>query len=636
MTVRNERVLVTYGWCRTAYVVCERLALAGFKVSACGDSVLCMTRASRYVDTFDRIPDPFANPRLYAVAVGETARRRGAGLIVPVHEDFVPLQEFRDALPPGVIVAGPPQPQGCEVLDKANLVRIAEEAGIPAPRTFAPGSIEEAEQILRSIALPVVLKPRRGNGGKGVIVVRDAAQGAADYAHVVERFGLEAGGLPLIQEHISGDPMGACFLSVNGEMKACFVERYLRCKQAGIGTSVLREPVVDSGIEAYAARLCKELSWTGVGHLDFIVSEGTPYLLELNPRFWGALNLAVQNGFDFPAALAAFAITGAVDPRWFAPRPPVPSLWIAGELMACLDDLKSGRWKPALATPIRFLRCRRYDDFRLKDPLPLIFELAYYLTGFLRAGGDVNPARAAMMSLKTGSGVTQKQRRPLPMVAAPYRGSATEPRPKGAVTFYTRTGKRLLDLCLSVGALILLALPMAAVALAILFTSGRPVLFAQERIGRSGRRFRILKFRTMAPGAEAGGPVTVAGDPRVTPIGRLLRRWKLDEFPQVWNVMRGDMSLVGPRADVPGFADLLRGADRVVLGVRPGLTGPATLVYRNEEKLLADQPDPGRYNAEVLFPDKVRINKAYVERLCLREDMRCLIATVAAVAGSEK
>jgi len=131
------------------------------------------------------------------------------------------------------------------------------------------------------------------------------------------------------------------------------------------------------------------------------------------------------------------------------------------------------------------------------------------------------------------------------------------------------------------------------------------------------------------------GSITVAGDPRITGIGRLLRRWKLDELPQVWNVIRGEMSLVGPRADVPGFADRLDGGSRLILAVRPGITGPATLRYRDEEVLLALQKDPIRFNSDVVFPDKVRINKAYVEQLSFGSDLRCIAATVLLLAGKE-
>jgi lipopolysaccharide/colanic/teichoic acid biosynthesis glycosyltransferase len=204
----------------------------------------------------------------------------------------------------------------------------------------------------------------------------------------------------------------------------------------------------------------------------------------------------------------------------------------------------------------------------------------------------------------------------------------------GTESFYARAGKRLFDLGFAAFALPVLIVPLAFIALAIRISSGAPILFRQVRIGRHGRPFRIIKFRTMVPGSAAGSSVTVCGDARLTRTGKFLRKWKLDEIPQLWNVLLGDMSLVGPRADVPGFADRLQGADRLILSVRPGITGPASLAYRNEEELLALQADPESFNSEVIFPDKVRMNKVYVERLSVRQDLACLIQTVTQVFGN--
>lgn len=151
--------------------------------------------------------------------------------------------------------------------------------------------------------------------------------------------------------------------------------------------------------------------------------------------------------------------------------------------------------------------------------------------------------------------------------------------------------------------------------------------FVQRRVGRHGRTFPLLKLQTMRADGTAGTTVTTARDPRITQVGRLLRRSKLDELPQFVNVLRGEMSLVGPRPDVPGFADRLEGDDRIVLTVAPGITGPATLAYRDEEELLVAQDDPERYNREVVYPDKVRLNRAYVERWSFWRDLRYLWLT---------
>lgn len=153
-------------------------------------------------------------------------------------------------------------------------------------------------------------------------------------------------------------------------------------------------------------------------------------------------------------------------------------------------------------------------------------------------------------------------------------------------------------------------------------------LFRQERVGRGGQRFRVIKLRTMRVDPSVRTNVTTARDARITAVGRFLRRAKLDELPQLINVLKGDMSFVGPRPDVPGFADALEGEDRVILSVRPGITGPATLAYRNEETLLAQADDPERYNREVIWPDKVRLNREYVRDWSLRRDLQLIWRTV--------
>lgn len=154
-----------------------------------------------------------------------------------------------------------------------------------------------------------------------------------------------------------------------------------------------------------------------------------------------------------------------------------------------------------------------------------------------------------------------------------------------------------------------------------------PVLFVQQRVGKDGKLFACHKFRSMTVG-HGGSSVSVAGESRITPLGAKLRHYKLDELPELWDVFIGTMSFVGPRPDVPGYADKLQGADRIVLTLRPGITGPATLKYRNEEDLLATVDDPIKYNDEVIYPDKVRINRYYAEHYSFIKDIQMIFCTV--------
>ena len=193
---------------------------------------------------------------------------------------------------------------------------------------------------------------------------------------------------------------------------------------------------------------------------------------------------------------------------------------------------------------------------------------------------------------------------------------------------YLQFGKRICDLTIALLGLIILALPMALIAISIWIASGSPILFTQERVGKGGQIFYVKKFRTMSVRSVEDSSITVAGDSRVTAIGSYLRRWKLDELPQLWNVLVGEMSLVGPRPDVPGYADKLQGDDRKLLLLRPGITGPATLAYRNEEEILAKVSDPVQYNNEIIYPDKVRINLEYMEKCSLMQDLKYILETM--------
>ena len=202
--------------------------------------------------------------------------------------------------------------------------------------------------------------------------------------------------------------------------------------------------------------------------------------------------------------------------------------------------------------------------------------------------------------------------------------------------------KPVFDRTMAFLGLLVLALPMAIIAVLVRLTMpGGPVFFKQTRVGKDGKLFQIHKFRTMTNEKEVT-PIAYPNRARVTPFGAWLRRNKLDELPELWDVLVGDMSLVGPRPDVPGYADCLQGDDRVVLKMRPGITGPATLKYRDEEHLIEtyvkqakDEGDTRSeeeiaqwYNDEVIYPDKVRINVEYYHNYSFFNDIKIIIQTI--------
>ncbi len=186
--------------------------------------------------------------------------------------------------------------------------------------------------------------------------------------------------------------------------------------------------------------------------------------------------------------------------------------------------------------------------------------------------------------------------------------------------------KRLFDLAAGAGLILLLLPLMAAIAAVLAVRDGLPVLFRQERCGVGGKVFVLLKFRSMR--GEDGPLVTAAGDPRITAFGRILRRTKLDELPQLFNVLRGDMSLVGPRPEVPGYVADWPDADReLVLSVRPGLTDPATLMFFNEEDILDKSEDPAETYLSSVLPRKLALYRAYVLDHSFAGDLRLLAQT---------
>lgn len=187
--------------------------------------------------------------------------------------------------------------------------------------------------------------------------------------------------------------------------------------------------------------------------------------------------------------------------------------------------------------------------------------------------------------------------------------------------------KKILDKTAALFGLLVLSPVLVVVTILIrLKMPGGPVIFRQQRVGRHGKLFTIYKFRTMTTGHQ-GSSVSVAGEARITPLGAVLRKYKIDELPELWNVLKGDMSLVGPRPDVPGYADQLVGDDREILLLRPGITGPASLKYRNEEELLAGVENPQEYNDTVIYPDKIRLNRYYLHHYSFWKDIQMIICT---------
>lgn len=221
--------------------------------------------------------------------------------------------------------------------------------------------------------------------------------------------------------------------------------------------------------------------------------------------------------------------------------------------------------------------------------------------------------------------------RPSPMLSAASCPAGVEIEISG---WNQSKGKRLFDLLFATVLLILVSPAMLVLVLLVRISSRGPALYRQWRVGKDGREFQLIKFRTMDHASGREGPsVTRAGDPRITAAGRVLRKWKLDELPQLLNVIRGEMSFVGPRPDVAQYITSLNREQQKILQLRPGLTGAATLYYRNEEQLLSSVPvaDLKRFYCSEVLPEKVRLDLEYARSAGFLRDLGILLRTAGAI-----
>ncbi len=187
--------------------------------------------------------------------------------------------------------------------------------------------------------------------------------------------------------------------------------------------------------------------------------------------------------------------------------------------------------------------------------------------------------------------------------------------------------KRFFDLFFSVLGILILTFPILVLVILATLSTKSIGIFVQERIGMHAKPFCILKIRTMI-NSDAKNHITLKNDSRITKFGSLLRKYNLDELPQIYNVFIGNMSFVGPRPDVKGYADILKGANRIILNIKPGITGPATLKFKNEDEILEKQTNPKKYNDEVLWKEKIKMNKDYMKNWTLKNDIKYILKTL--------
>jgi lipopolysaccharide/colanic/teichoic acid biosynthesis glycosyltransferase len=215
-------------------------------------------------------------------------------------------------------------------------------------------------------------------------------------------------------------------------------------------------------------------------------------------------------------------------------------------------------------------------------------------------------------------------------------GTSTAPALRlSAALFFVRAFRRFSDVMVAGAALLILSPVLLAMSVAILLQDGFPILFRQQRVGRGGKLFWLVKFRSMRKAAP-GRLITAGNDPRITTLGRFLRKTKLDELPQLWNVLKGDMSLIGARPEVPQYVDETDPSWKRILAERPGLTGFASLIFRKEERILAAESDPERFYRERIVPYKLALNVEYMDGRSLITDWKVLFLTLSTGFGGQE
>jgi lipopolysaccharide/colanic/teichoic acid biosynthesis glycosyltransferase len=196
------------------------------------------------------------------------------------------------------------------------------------------------------------------------------------------------------------------------------------------------------------------------------------------------------------------------------------------------------------------------------------------------------------------------------------------------VTKLDKIIKRVFDFCLALIGLILTGWILIIAIIIARYDTKLSGLFFQTRVGQYGKLFKVFKLRSMKDVAGVTTTVSTDFDPRITKIGKIWRKTKIDELPQLFNVLIGQMSFVGPRPDVPGFADELKEEDAIILTVKPGITGPASIFFKNEEEILSKQANPEEYNRNVIWPQKVELNKSYIKNFSVIKDIKYILKTI--------
>lgn len=377
-------VIITHARVRSALVATRNLGKQGIRVVT-ADSIYPSTSFfSRYSSSYFVYPSYKTHPELFISSIKHRVQKNDIKVLMPIYEETYVISKYKDAFDTIVHVPVPDYEKIFKTNNKRYLMGFADEIGVKTPQTWKINNISELRQVAKKIEFPAVIKLAESVGSKGLRYTYSEDELILEYKKVIQKFGINPSGYPLIQEYIPGDGYGVSMLFNQGDPRAIFTHKRIREYPITGGPSTARISVRHAKMEKYATMLLKELEWHGVAMVEFKLDDRTkePVLMEINPRFWGSLNQAICAGVDFPYLLYTMAMEGDVQPV-FTYKVGVKTRWMLGDCRALIDYIRTEKRVEILKDFLKF-NGQYYDDLSLKDPIPMFIEFMMPIMNFVK------------------------------------------------------------------------------------------------------------------------------------------------------------------------------------------------------------------------------------------------------------
>lgn len=379
-----KNVLLTYGWCRTAYVSLKSLSNKGLSTYVLDSSPTAMCRFSNLKKEFIKMPLYINNEGEYIEFLIDTIKKYSINVFIPVNEEIIIIAKYKNKFPDRVNIPIEEYEMLLKVNNKKSSVEHAINQNIPVPKTYIINNLEETEKIADKICFPAVIKPLQSQGSKGICYVSNKQELINIYMQIVKKKGLNSADYPLVQEYVKGDGYGVSCLFDHGKLKAMFTHKRILEKICSGGTSTRRISVKNHLLEKYAVKYLSSLNWHGIAMVEFKydIKEGKGYFLEVNPRLWGSINLPFISGVDFPYLLYKVAIGEDFEPV-LDYKTDIQSNWVLGDMLALIDYMVNSKERVGFLKKFINFKADGYDDFNRKDIKPFFGEFFDYFRKFV-------------------------------------------------------------------------------------------------------------------------------------------------------------------------------------------------------------------------------------------------------------